>query len=450
MGVDTGDPGERRTPQNEPANEDVGEAGEQRTTQREPTSPSTSATSEGESERRVAQAPREQPGNHMSDNGDVVWVRVAPSQVVRTIVIALLTAAVVLGALFLLWQVRSLIGWGVLALFLAAVLNPAVKWLERRRIKRSIGILLTYLGVVVGLLLIVGIFVPVVVSEIRDLIDFVVTVTQNPGGVTEYLRTFLDQLGLGSLFDTLSEQLANLPSQLGAWAKSLLLSAGGLAISAATFVSALVSILTLTFFLLLNPEGFINVGLRLFAEPQRPRVRRLLDQSAGAVSGYITGNLAISFICGVLTFIVLIVLGMPYPAALALLVALLDLIPLVGATLGGALLVVVGLFVSPLTAIILLVYVLVYQQVEGSVLQPLVYSRAVQLNALLIFVAVLVGAALMGIPGALLAIPVAEIIRIVVTDLIEHRSRFAEEEAAHSAGQGESELGVSSPPQTPS
>jgi predicted PurR-regulated permease PerM len=425
MSEDRGDTGERRGPQTEPAKDGTGETGEQRTTQPEPTKPTTPTP---------------------SDEG-VVWVRFAPSQVVRTIVIALLSAAVVLGALFLLWQVRTIIGWAVLALFLAAVLNPAVNWLERHRIKRSIGIVLTYLGVVVGLLAILGIFVPVVYSEIRDLIDFIVSVSQSPGGASEWLRTSLEQLGLGSLFDTLSERLSELPSQLGAWAKTLLSSAGGLAISAATFVSALVTILTLTFFLLLNPEGFMNVGLRLFAEPQRPRVRRLLGQSAGAVSGYITGNLAISFICGVLTFIVLLVLGMPYPAALALLVALLDLIPLVGATLGGALLVVVGFFVSPWTALILLVYVLIYQQFEGSILQPMVYSRAVQLNALVIFIAVLVGAALLGIPGALLAIPVAEIIRIVATDLIEHRSRLAEEEAAQGAGQGEP--AVPPPPQTP-
>jgi predicted PurR-regulated permease PerM len=80
----------------------------------------------------------------------------------------------------------------------------------------------------------------------------------------------------------------------------------------------------------------------------------------------------------------------------------------------------------------------------------MVYSRAVQLNALLIFVAVLVGAALLGIPGALLAIPVAEIIRIVVTDVVENRSRLAEEEAARAAGPGEDEPAVLSPPQTPS
>src|SRR5215208_1342345 len=431
MSEDMGNTGERRDRQTEPDKEGTGETGEQRTTQTGPGKPSTPASSEDKSEQGVAQTQLEKSSIGMSGKEDVVWVRIAPSQVVRTVVIALLATAVVLGALFLLWQVRTIIGWGVLALFLAAVLNPAVNWLERRGIGRSIGILLTYLGVVIGLLLIGGIFVPVVFGEIRDLIDFIVVVVQNPGVITEYLRTLLDQFGLGFLFETLSERLADLPSQLGAWAKTLLLSAGGLAISAATFVSALVSILTLTFFLLLNPEGFMNGGLRVFAEPQRPRVRRLLSQSAGAVSGYITGNLAISFICGVLPFMVLLVL-----------------IPLVGATLGGALLVIVGFFVSPLTAIILLVYVLVYQQVEGSVLQPLVYSRAVQLNALVIFIAVLVGAALLGIPGALLAIPVAEIIRIVVTDLVEHRSRLAQEEATQGAGPGEP--AISSPPQTPS
>ena len=415
----------------------------------DPTNASTPTPSESESidEPRTTQTELAKPGTPVLDDEGVVWVRFAPSQVIRTIAIALLTAAVVLGALFLLWQLRTIVGWGVLALFLAVVLDPAVNWLERHRIKRSFGILLTYLGVVVALIAILGIFVPVVVGEIQDLIGFIATVAQAPEGAMEYLRGIAGQYGLGGLFDRLSTQLAELPSQLADLARQFLLSAGGIVVSAAGVVSALVSILTLTFFLLLGGERFVNGTVQLFAEPQRPRVRRLLQQSAGAVSGYITGNLAISFICGVTTFVVLLILGMPYPAALALLVALLDLIPLVGATLGGALLVVVGFFVSPWTALILLVYILVYQQVEGSILQPMVYSRAVQLNALLIFVAILVGAALMGIPGALLAIPVAEIIRIVVTDLVEHRSRLAEAEATDGTGQGEPAL---PPPQTTS
>ena len=404
--------------------ESTGDTGEQRVQQTDPAKPSSPT---------------------MSDEG-VVWVRSAPSpaQVVRTVAVALLTAVVVLGGLYLLWQVRSFIGWFVIALFLAATLNPAVNWLQRRHrlIKRSLAIVITYLGVLVALVLIVGIFVPVLVDELRRLIDFIVAVFQAPEGPTEYLRSIVDQYGFGWLFDTLSEQLSDLPSRLGDLAKSFLLSAGGIAISAAGFVASLVTILTLTFFMILGSERFVNSGLRFFPEPQRPLVRSILGQSAGAVSGYISGNLAISLIAGVTTFIVLVVLGIPYPAALALLVAVLDLIPLVGATLGAVVVILVALFVAWWKALILLVFFLVYQQLEGSILQPMVYSRAVHLDGLTIFIAVLVGGLLLGIPGALLAIPVAEIIRIVVTDLVEYRSRLALEEA---------EPAVSSPsPQPPS
>jgi predicted PurR-regulated permease PerM len=298
---------------------------------------------------------------------DAGWAGASPTQVMRTVAVALLTAAVVLGAFFLLWQVRTFIGWFVIALFLAAVLNPAVNWLQRRHrlMKRPLAIGLTYLGVLVALLLVVGIFVPVLVDQINGFIKFVNTAANAPEGPTKYI------------------------------------------------------------------EGLVNAGVGLFPERHQPLVRRLLSRSAGAISGYITGNLAISVICGITTFIVLLLLGMPYAAPLALLVAVLDLIPLVGATLGGALLVVVGLFVEPWKAVVLLVYIVVYQQAEGSVLQPLVYSKAVQLNGLVILIALLVGGQLLGIPGALLAIPVAEIIRIVITELLAYRrtAREAKEPA---------------------
>jgi predicted PurR-regulated permease PerM len=106
-------------------------------------------------------------------------------------------------------------------------------------------------------------------------------------------------------------------------------------VSTVGFVAALVTVLTLTVFLILGAKRYLNAGVELFAERHRPLVRSLLKQSAGTVTGYVGGNLAISVIYCVVTFIVLVVLGMPYAAALALLVAVLDLIPLVGATLGG-------------------------------------------------------------------------------------------------------------------
>jgi predicted PurR-regulated permease PerM len=379
-------------------------------------------TSQQKNEQAEPQTVPTKPNGSVS-SADVLWVRVSPSQVMRTVAIAILTAAVVLGALFLIWQVRTFVSWFVAALFLAAVLNPLVNWFQRRHrmIKRPLAIGLTYLGLVVGLLFIVGIFVPVLVDQINALIKFIGGVANSPQGPQAYFKDLAQQNGLGSLYQKLSGQAGNIQGQVQDLAKSVLSSTPDVISGIGGFVAALATILTLTFFLILGSERYLNVGVGLFSEAHRPLVRRLLTQSAGAVTGYVTGNLAISAICGVTTFVVLLVLGMPYAAALALLVAVLDLIPLVGATLGGALLVIVGLFVAPWKGVVLLAYILVYQQVEGSVLQPLVYSRAVHLNGLVILIAVLVGGMLLGIPGALLAVPVAEIIRIVVTDLLAYR-----------------------------
>ena len=377
---------------------------------------------------------------------DVGWARASTSQVVRTVAIALLTTAVVLGALFLLWQIRTFIGWFVIALFLAAVLNPAVNWLQHRHrlIKRPLAIGLTYLGVLVALLLVVGIFVPVLVDQINGLTKFVTTAANAPEGPTEYIKGLAQENGLGGLFERFSDQLKDLRDELGALLRNLFSSTGAIAVSAAGFVAALATVLTLTFFLLLGSERYVNASVGLFPEAHQPLVRRILGQSAGAISGYITGNLAISVICGVTTFVVLLILGMPYAAPLALLVAVLDLVPLVGATLGGAMLVIVGLFVEPWKALVLLVFVLVYQQVESNFLQPIVYSKAVQLNGLVILIALLVGGQLLGIPGALLAIPVAEIIRIVVTELLAYRRTKQEANEA-----SEPAVASSSPPTTP-
>jgi predicted PurR-regulated permease PerM len=351
------------------------------------------------------------------------WARASTSQVVRTVAIALLTTAVVLGSFFLLWQVRTFIGWLVIALFLAAVLNPAVNWLQRRHrlIKRPLAIALTYLGVLVVLLFVVGIFLPLLVDQINGFIKFVNTAAQAPEGPTEYIRGLAKENGLGGLVQRIDVELSDLRKQLGEVVGNLFSATGQLAVSAAGFLAALATVLTLTFFLILGSERYVNAGVGLFAQRHQPLVRRILEQAAGAVSGYVSGNLAISLICGVTTFVVLLILGMPYAAPLALLVAVLDLIPLVGATLGGALLVIVGLFVEPWKAVVLLIFVLVYQQVESNLLQPMVYSQAVQLNGLVILIALLVGGQLLGIPGALLAIPVAEIIRILVTEILAYR-----------------------------
>jgi predicted PurR-regulated permease PerM len=191
---------------------------------------------------------------------------------VRTVVIALLTTAVVLGAFFLLWQVRTFIGWFVIALFLAAVLNPAVNWLQRRHrlINRPIAIALTYLGLVVALLFVVGIFLPVLVDQINGLGKFVTTVANAPEGPTEYLKGLAKQNGLGGVVQRFSDQLADLRKQLGELLRNVFLSSGQIAVSATGFVAALATVLTLTFFLLVGSERYVNAGVGLFLRHTSP------------------------------------------------------------------------------------------------------------------------------------------------------------------------------------
>src|SRR4029453_635877 len=231
------------------------------------------------------------------------WAGASPTKVMRTVAIALLTTAVVLGALFLLWQVRTFVGWFVIALFLAAVLTPAVNWLQRRHrlMKRPLAIGLTYLGVLVALLLVVGIFVPVLVDQINGFIKFVTTAANAPERPTEYIKGLAKQNGLGGLFQRFSDDLHELRKQLGGVLQNLLSASGQIAVGVAGMIAALATVLTLTFFLLLGSERYVNAGVGLFPERHQPLVRRLFSRSAGGISRYITGNLATNAIAGVPT-----------------------------------------------------------------------------------------------------------------------------------------------------
>jgi predicted PurR-regulated permease PerM len=335
-----------------------------------------------------------------------------------------------LSALYLLWQLREVVVWCVIALFVAVALNPAVNWLQQRGIKRIIAILMTYLGLLLGVMGIGVLVVPLLISQIEALVNFGIAVSRDPEQWLGYLRDSADQFSLGWLFDAVVTQLQGVPAQFGRWTESFLLSTGGFLISAAGFVAGLITILVVSFFLLLEGERFVKLGLQLFPKPQQPRLQRILTQGAEAVSGYVTGNLTISLICGIAIYAVLLVLDMPYAVVLALIVAILDLIPQIGAPVGGGLLVVVGLLIAPWKGLTLLVYFVIYKVVEDNILTPLVYSRSVQLHPLIIFLAVLAGSLLYGILGALLAIPATEVIRILGAEWLASRTQQSREPSA--------------------
>ena len=194
--------------------------------------------------------------------------------------------------------------------------------------------------------------------------------------------------------------------------------------SVLTIIAASVTIVFLTFFMLLEGPAWVERFYSVLPERSRPRWRRVGHDVYRTVGGYVTGNLLISLIAGVSITFVLLAMGVPYAVALGLLVAVLDLIPLAGATIAGIVVVGVSLLHSLPAGIVVAVFFIVYQQLENHFLQPVIYGRTVQLSPLVVLIAVLIGAALAGILGALAAIPVAGTIQVIIRDALAHRRQL--------------------------
>jgi predicted PurR-regulated permease PerM len=207
--------------------------------------------------------------------------------------------------------------------------------------------------------------------------------------------------------------------------------------SVITIVAATVTIVFLTFFMLLEGRDWVERVYSLFPEESRPRWRRVGHDIYRTVGGYVTGNIVISLIAGASITVVLLIMGVPYAVALGLLVAFLDLIPLAGATVAGIVVCIVAFLHTIPAGIVVLVFFVVYQQLENHFLQPVIYGRTVQLSPLAVLVSVLVGAELAGILGALAAIPVAGTIQVLVRDQLAARRGLVVEHAYGEVPQAE-------------
>lgn len=339
-------------------------------------------------------------------------VRFRPRAILAVIGVALAVAVI----LQVLWVTRTVIVWALIALFLAMALNPAVDWLLRHGVeRRGIAVGIVYVGAVVGIAGLSATFVPTLVREVND---FVLAV---PGYIDDLTRG-RGKLGFLERDYQIVEKLRAAIEKSGA-SGVLGLSSTALSITKSV-VSAVVAVLTiafLTLFMLLEGPAWVDRLYSLLPEPSQPRWRKVGADIYRTVGGYVTGNLAISLIAGVASTVVLLVLGVPYAVAMGVIVAILDLIPLAGATIAAVIVSTIGFLDSTRSGIVLVVFFIVYQQLENHVLQPLVYGRTVQLSPLVVLIAVLMGAKLAGVVGALGAIPIAGAIQVLVLDWLAYR-----------------------------
>ena len=333
------------------------------------------------------------------------------------------TIFVVLGIIvagYLLLQIvqaaQGILIWIFVAIFLALALNPAVDALQRRGIRRrGLAVTIVFVGAILAIAALAATVIPTIVSQVNDFIDAV------PGYVEDLTRGegrlgFLEREY--QITDRVREALAE-----GGATRVLGLSGTALAVTKGviTAVIATVTITFLTLFMLLEGPAWMERLYGLLPEEKQPRWRAIGQEIYRTIGGYVTGNLAISLIAGVVSTLVLVIVGVPYAVALGLLVAILDLIPLAGATIAAIIVTTVAFLDSPTSGIIILIFFVVYQQLENHVLQPVVYGRTVRLSPLAVLVAVLIGAELAGVLGALAAIPVAGTIQVILVDWLKHR-----------------------------
>ncbi len=312
---------------------------------------------------------------------------------------------------------RRVIIWVLIAGFFAIILAPLVRRLESRlRGHRGAATAIVMLAATVVFLGLVALFLLPIRSQI------VSTVTDLPGSVDEAAS---GRGPVGKLVTRL--HLDNLVrdhrSEIRGWADRVNGQSLNIARGVAEGVLAFVTIFVTAFLLLTQTSAIGGAALGLIPHRRRAAARRVSVDAAAAVSGYMVGNLFISLIAGVSSFVCLLALGVPNPAVIALWVAFADMIPLVGATLGAAVAVLAAFLQSTSAGIIALVFFIIYQQFENSVLQPTVMSRTVKVNPLVVLLSVLFGVELFGLMGALVAIPLAGSLQVLVKEIRRETTR---------------------------
>ena len=341
--------------------------------------------------------------------------------------ISVQTILLVAGVVALAWAVASIakvLLMVFVSVFSVAVLLPVVSFMERRfHWSRK----LSSTVLVVGTFVVIGAVLLVVVQAISGAVR----------GFSHDLPHLVDKVrhsdvgnfvngGSGPL-DTLRKHASGITSGVGK-ASGGIVHVGASAFGAVTLA---LSVIFLTLFGLIEEPRVREWTGNLLYRDKRERYLRVTDRIIQTTSRYMLGNLAISVVCGTVYGITAVILGLPYPLALAVIAGILDLIPNIGATAAGIIIGIVALSVSVQALIVFVIVIVVYQQIENYILQPTIIGKAAQVSGFTVLVSVLAFGALFGLIGAIIAVPIAAGIQIVVEELTAaRRARIAAADTA--------------------
>lgn len=324
--------------------------------------------------------------------------------------LGLLTAYVLAQALVAIQSVLVLI---VASMFLAAGLNPLVEWLERRRMGRGVAVSAVTTGVLGVLSLFVVAIVPVIAEQVA--------------AITSSAPDWLDQLqGNAQVqrFDEKYDVIDNLQDYVagGDLIGPIFGGVLGFGVRVLSSVFNVLIVLVLTLYFLASLHRTKRSLYALVPASRRDRVTKLGDRVVANIGGYVGGAFVVALTAGLVSLVFLLFVGLAeYAVALAFVVALLDVIPMIGATLGAVAVSAIGFATDVRTGIACVIFFLIYQQIENYVVYPRVMSRSVDIPGAVAVIAALVGAALIGVVGALLAIPIAAAVMLILREVVQRR-----------------------------
>jgi predicted PurR-regulated permease PerM len=348
-------------------------------------------------------------------------VQVIPAWSPRVIVRTLLVTVSVAITLYLIYLLRKPIGWVLIALFLAVALSGPVNALNQH-MRRGFAITIVYLCLLLVPIGIGAAIIPPLVTQLNNLVQDLPSYAQDAQDFSQKNATLRKLERDYNITEKLQQQAEKLPARIGDAASVL----GNIGLGVVNSLFALFTILVLAAFLLGSGRGWVDQALQLRPPEQAARIRKALDHMSRAVGAYVGGALAQATVAAVTAYIVLLILSVPFAAALAIIVFFADLIPLVGATLGAVVVGVVTVFSDfPTATIIWVIFSIIYQQLENTLIQPQIQKRAVNVHPFAVVVAVLFGAALLGVLGALVAIPIAASVQIGIREWWTYRHDLA-------------------------
>jgi predicted PurR-regulated permease PerM len=328
-------------------------------------------------------------------------------------------------ALYGLYTIRAILVQVLVALFITVSLEPAVHWLTSRGMRRGLAVTLIFVvafGALLGFLISV---IPSLVDQGRELIDDL------PGYLTELQTRSRQFRGLNDRFNLTSQlqgMIGSVPSRIGS---------GVLGVTGRLFgaLFSALTVLVFTAYFMADLPRLRNGLVRLFPGERRPRAKQVVDLVVDKVGGYMIGNIIISIVAGVFSYLAFRLLGVRFAVPLAVVVAVFDMIPMIGATLGAMVGVAVALFTEALwpTTVLVAAFFLAYQQIENYLIAPRVLKTTVDIGAAAVLLAGLIGATLLGLVGALMAIPVAAAFNVLLNERLAVREAAAEAEAARLA-----------------